>query len=824
MATYTVEKGDCLWTIAEKKLGAGYKWTELADLNNIPRDNPIIYVGQVLQLDGGSVTPSTPPKTNTTSKPAILYFGLQAGTDSSMFAVWSWDKAYTENYQVYWFYDTGNGVWFIGDNSTTGDKQSFYSAPSNALRVKFRVKPISKTHTVNKQETSYWTASWSTEREYSFSDNPPSVPSSAPTVEIEDYKLTATLDNLDINATSVQFQIVKDNTKVFNTGIAKITTGHASYSCTISPGGEYKVRARGVRGNIYGDWTEYSNNESTKPAASSGIKTIKAKSETSIYLEWYGVNNAESYDIEYTTKKEYFDGSDQTTIVSSIEYTHYEKTGLESGQEYFFRVRAVNGQGASAWSGIKSIVIGKKPSAPTTWSSTTTAMTGEPLTLYWVHNSEDGSSQTNAQIKLTPVGGTSQTITIPTSSEADDNKTMHYEISTSGYIEGTKLQWCVRTSGVTLAYSDWSVERTVDIYTPPSLSISVTNSSGEALETLKSFPFYISGIAGPNTQIPTGYHVVIASNEVYETTDNMGNVKMVSAGGQVYSKYFDTSSDLLIQLSAGNIDLENNISYTVKVTVSMDSGLIAEASSEFIVSWIDQEYEPNAEIGIDNDTLTAYIRPYCETETGSLVSGITLSVYRREFDGSFTELATGLKNSKSTFITDPHPALDYARYRVVAIANSTGAVSFYDVPGYPVGEKAVIIQWDEAWSNFEATSEDALEQPPWAGSLLKLPYNIDISDDHNVDVSLVNYIGRTYPVSYYGTQVGVTSSWNVEIVKSDKETLYALRRLSIYKGNVYVREPSGSGYWASISVSFSQKHCQLTIPVTFEVTRVEGGI
>ena len=78
MATYTVVKGDCLWTIAEKKLGAGYKWTELADLNNIPRDNPIIYVGQVLQLDGGSVTPSTPPKTNTTSKPANMLESVPA--------------------------------------------------------------------------------------------------------------------------------------------------------------------------------------------------------------------------------------------------------------------------------------------------------------------------------------------------------------------------------------------------------------------------------------------------------------------------------------------------------------------------------------------------------------------------------------------------------------------------------------------------------------------------------------------------------------------------------------------------------------------------
>ena len=64
----------------------------------------------------------------------------------------------------------------------------------------------------------------------------------------------------------------------------------------------------------------------------------------------------------------------------------------------------------------------------------------------------------------------------------------------------------------------------------------------------------------------------------------------------------------------------------------------------------------------------------------------------------------------------------------------------------------------------------------------------------------------------------------MEIDKSDEETLYALRRLAKWMGDVYVREPSGSGYWANASVSISQKHCEVTIPVTLNITRVEGGV
>ena len=117
-----------------------------------------------------------------------------------------------------------------------------------------------------------------------------------------------------------------------------------------------------------------------------------------------------------------------------------------------------------------------------------------------------------------------------------------------------------------------------------------------------------------------------------------------------------------------------------------------------------------------------------------------------------------------------------------------------------------------------------MEQPNWTGSLLRLPYNIDVSESNNSDVSMIEYAGRSHPVTYYGTQLGVSANWNVEIPKDDKETIYALRRLARWTGDAYVREPSGSGYWANVAVSFSQKHCELTIPVSIRVTQVEGGI
>lgn len=232
-------------------------------------------------------------------------------------------------------------------------------------------------------------------------------------------------------------------------------------------------------------------------------------------------------------------------------------------------------------------------------------------------------------------------------------------------------------------------------------------------------------------------------------------------------------------------------------------------------------------IAVDDDGMykNEEILYYQVTTASTLVEGITLSVYRREYDGRFTKIATGLDNSKSIEVVDPHPALDYARYRIVAMVNDTGAISYSDIPGLLIGETGIIIQWDEAWSNFDITpslSHDLIT-PAWTGSLIRLPYNIDVTPSYTIETALVEYAGRENPVSYYGTHVGETATWTAVIPKTDKETIYALHRLAKWRGNVYAREPSGMGYWATVGVQFPQKHLDPSVTVTLTLTRVEGG-
>lgn len=786
---------------------------------------------KVIQLKGDrAVLGKNKSGTRNIQSPINVKYLTTSSTKVSTSSTSSNVTKYLDHYSVRWYYDTGDDIWFLSSKNTDVEtKYDTFSPPSNALRIKCSVKPVSKKHKVNKKEVSYWTGTW-VSKTHNLANDPPEKPS-APTVVIDKYTLKATIENIsDPKSDQIQFEVYS-KTKRVKTATVRVVTCRASYSCSISAGEDYRVRCRAVNGTKatstnFSEWSDFSSSAGTMPVAPKGITSLKAMSETSVLVKWKAVANADSYNVEYTTEKRYFDTA--TSEVKSISVdavvSQAEATGLESGKEYFFRVQAVNKQGESAWTEIKSVVVGKKPAAPTTWSSTTTAITGEPLILYWVHNSEDGSSQTYADLELY-IDGVKETHTIKnTADEEEKDKTSSYIVDTSVYVEGTKLQWRVRTAGITKEYGDWSIQRTVDIYAPATLALDITDVDGTSLEIISSFPFYITGLPGPSTQAPIGYHLVVTSNEVYETVDNVGNVKMVNVDEEVYSKYFDINEELVVEMSPSNIDLENNIGYTVTCVVSMNSGLTAESSLQFAVDWADVKYEPDAEIGIDEDTFSAYISPYCIDENEEPIEDVLLSIYRREFDGSFREIATGIPTTESVYVTDPHPSLDYARYRIVATSKTTGAVSYYDPPGYPVNGDSVIIQWDEEWFNFDATTEDELMEPPWTGSLISIPYNIDVSDNYKPDAALVEYIGRSYPVSYYGTQLGSTATWSLEVPKSDKDTLYSLRRLARWTGDVYVREPSGSGYWANITVSFSQKHKELTIPVSLSITRVEGGL
>lgn len=821
--------------------------------------------------------------------------------DRTYIATWSFGYSHLDNYTVKFQYYTQSSdvkksskgtyyrewLWVDGNESTTKSNQATYTAPENASKIRVRVKPVSaKTKKVKNTTTYWWTGAWSSYKEAKVAGSYIPDSPSTPIVEVSEglsaKYITASCENLDSLTNKVQFQFVIDD-KSTKTVTVDAILGKASYRLTGSAGTNYRVRARAdnvvyhskATFQFWSDWSEYSDNYQTQSNTPSDFK-CSVKSETSVKLTWTKPSGAESYEIQYANTKDeltYESGSSFKSTTSDT--TGCIITGLDGGKLWYFRVRALNASGVkSIWSAIISAVLGSKPSAPTTWSSLSTVPLGDKVNLYWVHNSEDGSSQVKANIQIS-VKGTVVLDKIINNKKDEygeySDETSVYELDTSAYEDSSELLWRVRTMGVIGEYGDWSIQRSIYVYEKPVLYVDVLDAeAGNPSTVIDRFPVYIKCAPYPETQTPIGYSISVVSTESYDTTEDTGTPFRVNEGDEIYSTYIDVDSEELnLVLSAGDIDFQNGVAYKVIGTVNLDSGLTAEGETEVTVAWAEETYNVDAVINYNENDLTAYVIPYCtfvEAESQEylvdhrgdyltdragnflidmfaridntkddadevapdlidfeLATGVTLSVYRREANGKFTEIATGVENSGAATITDPHPSLDYARYRIVAISEETGAITYEDLPGFPTGETSIVIQWEEEWLDFNSDEEENTTAT-WNGSMLKLPYNIDVSEKNSVDVALVEYIGRERPVSYYGTQLGENPSWSCVIPKEDEDTLYQLRRLSVYKGDVYVREPSGTGFWAQITVSFSSKHNELTIPVTLDINPVEGGI
>lgn len=738
-----------------------------------------------------------------------------------------------DHYELKWWYDSGNGDWFENGTETTTHLAAVHTIPKNATRMRFCITPVAKTYRkkVGKQEQDvpYWQGA-PTFRDYNVLDSKPDG-LAAPTVVIDKYKLTASYYNIsDPKTDMIEFEVYKTGlndyqyTNRFDLGEVYVVQTRAEFVTNIEPGYKYSVRARSVNivggGKNRGEWSPFSSETNTMPASVTNVY-VEVQSSTSVKVSWGEVNTADEYVVEYATDRNYFDSSSQVSSMT-VKNTYAYITGLEKGKTWYFRVAAKNEKGQSAFSDVVFKIIGTKPNPPTTWSLTTTAVVGEPVVLYWTHNTEDGSKQTEAQVEVV-VNGSAEIITVDSNADANDeftdvNKIYSYKVKDTLLRDGAEIKWRVRTRGITYEYSDWSIRRTINVYAPPTLSMV----AGDATSVLRHFPYPIRLNAGPNSQKALSWHLSIISDSEYETLNQNGERLHVSIGTEVFSKVIvATSNSITYDLMPSDVVLENGQSYILNATVSMNSGLIANQDQMFMVSWDVDTYDTDAGVSIDEKLLCAYITPHAYDKNGDMPEDAVLSVYRREPDGTFVEIATDIPNNGYSSVTDPHPSLDYARYRVVARNKSTGVVSFSDLPGILVDEKAIIIQWDEDWTQFDYPFGEEVMTPPWQGSMLKLLGNVDTSENYDMDASFVEYIGRKNPVSYYGTQRGVSASWSTDIPKEDKETLYTLRRLADWDGNVYVREPNGTGYLANVKVNWSIKHKEVIIPVTIEVKKVE---
>lgn len=1089
------------------------------------------------------------------------------------------------NYSYKWYYLPGTSKrWLLtgeGTVSTSRADLPKMSVPDNANKIKISVKINSKSYKDSKKkEHKYFTSDWVT-KEFNVSKKTPPQAPGVPTVTMYENKkkvrIESTLEfpasgiNKPKQATFAVFDCTMGGPSIakcseFYDATVSSIAKTASVNFNLVKGKAYSFNARCIdEDNNASPWSGWSHISATgylealpeKPDFKSVVVDAYNATNNLLKFSWtkpsYGVTD---YELEIAESPQYFGTSMRIGIEK---YETEDVKSYAADRKYavlYFRVRATNHTGYSDWSNTKSIILGRKPGIPTSWSLKSTLIEGNSINLYWTHNSLDNSPEKTAQLVIAYDDGTTETYDITKTTDPD------HEYDTSVYTftpKACSFKWKVRTKGVHPDYSDYSMERRIEVYARPTVTLRMLDAQGVSENVLRTFPFTIAGEAGPSTQKALGIYVDIVSEEEYTLTNPDGSDWIVNIGDSVYSKIIepDALNTYNLPVTAGDILLNNNTTYKLKVTASMSSGLSANASMLFTTDFSSDEFSLDISVGAGQEDATivdydngittslvpyafvehshrtieeiidgyseedgiftesgyyvarsgmydvtfedpAYMRPIDQTSiymqkygstisriqeiidfidntsitvsnfsdifefqntTGATAAGastdvkneiinllqiisslisyffgmdaywespsyhefdgmslsdavdrlreimyqqgnstltihisgvkhnqvdmlfynhfhdsstiykklltpvynitkndslplafnksdlsedkyyvalysssdkiqftvfnirpnpleiyksqneyvcyyygdgptadntlpgtlpstdtgkykigdivyvyipssssavmcltemeltdiengrltwtaltpeksdtidyveyrdnIYIDVYRKEYNGKLTLIETDLISGDETTVIDPHPNLNYVQYRLVGRSMETGTMVIEDVPPIEIGVKSIVIQWAEKTINFlsedDILEDDVAQNVGWYGSILKLPYNIDISFSNSRDVKTVEYIGREHPVSYYGTQLGETGTWKTEIPKYDKETLFQIRRLSVYQGDCYVREPSGTGYWAYIDVTYDVNHNALTVPITFNVTRVEGG-
>ena len=154
--------------------------------------------------------------------------------------------------------------------------------------------------------------------------------------------------------------------------------------------------------------------------------TATAVSISEIDLSWNDVSNETGYLVERSP-----DGSSSWVQlnINAPNVTTYSDTGLSSGTIYYYRVRAFNLVGNSAYTSVvNATTTATPPSAPTTLAANAASTT--QINLTWTDNS---SNETGFKVERSPDGSTWTQITTTAANATGYNDTTGLTANTTYY-------------------------------------------------------------------------------------------------------------------------------------------------------------------------------------------------------------------------------------------------------------------------------------------------------------------------------------------------------------------------------------------------------
>jgi len=165
---------------------------------------------------------------------------------------------------------------------------------------------------------------------------------------------------------------VSTNSNFSSTVINQQNLTATSYSASgLQNSTQYYWRVRAKNSEQTGDWTSGFNFTTIVAPPQTPTLTSPANNSedvaTNVTVSWNTVQNATSYKLQIADNNGF---TNPLVDVANITATEYQTSGLGRSSEYFWRVRAVNAGGESAWSSVWSFETMEADPVPSSWDFT----------------------------------------------------------------------------------------------------------------------------------------------------------------------------------------------------------------------------------------------------------------------------------------------------------------------------------------------------------------------------------------------------------------------------------------------------------------------
>lgn len=368
-----------------------------------------------------------------------------------------------------------------------------------------------------------------------------------------------------------------------------------------------------------------------------------------------------------------------------------------------------------------------------------------------------GDVQTAYQLRIYRVSTGALVVdtgTVATAAEA-------HVLAGSTLTNGLQYQWQVRTRDVDSEWGAYSQLQSFYTSAPPVPAITSPAANGAVITT--SSHTFTWTLGDPEAGPQSKYHVVLKRTDTNVTVLDTEEV---------------SSADLSRVVSG----LLNGVPYSLELTAWDDKGISsALVTRTFTVSYA-QPPKPSVTID-DNDG--EYLQAIIANPgpTGTEVVAASNDLYRREgATGDWIRIATGLAVNVVYNDYAVASGQDY-QYKAVALTGAGGTLESDPTASYSV-------RLDGVWLHDPTDADDTSKEFRNRGQARTV--------SKKLDVSMMQFEGREYPVAEFGTAVSESVTFD-ELMFSDSDDLASYRALVESKRTLCYRDDRGRKVFGIIS-------------------------